>query len=61
MKLKVIIQDVEGGFWAMVPGLPDCTTEAGTYEELLHNLNEALERCLGGDEINPIEHHVLSS
>ena len=36
MKLKVVVHEAEeGGYWAEVPGIPGCVTEAETYEQLL--------------------------
>lgn len=50
MKLKVIIHEAEeGGFWAEVPAIPGCVTQADTYDELLKNLHEAIEGCLAVD------------
>jgi predicted RNase H-like HicB family nuclease len=50
MKLKVIIHEAEeGGFWAEVPAIPGCVTQADTHEELLKNLHEAIEGCLSVD------------
>ncbi len=50
MKLKVVIHEAEeGGYWAEVPALPGCATEGDTFEELLHNLYEAVEGCLSVD------------
>jgi predicted RNase H-like HicB family nuclease len=47
MKLKVIIHKAdEGGFWAEVPAIPGCHTQADTWEELLPNIYEAVEACL---------------
>ena len=47
MKWKVIIHaDPHGGFWAKVPALPGCVTEADTREELMGNLKEAIEGWL---------------
>lgn len=47
MKLRAIIHPAEeGGFWAEVPALPGCATQGETKEELLHNLQEAIEGCL---------------
>ena len=47
MKLKVIVHPAkEGGFWAEVPAIPGCATQGETMEELLTNLNEAVEACL---------------
>ena len=53
MKLKVIIHKAEeGGFWAEVPVLPGCVTQAETMEELIPNIYEAVEGCLS-IEIKP--------
>ena len=50
MNLKVIIHKAkEGGFWAEVPALSGCFTEAETYEELLENINEAVNLWLEVD------------
>ena len=47
MKLKVIIHsDPDGGFWATVPALPGCVTEADSRAELMSNLPEAIEGWL---------------
>ena len=54
MKLKVIVHEAEeGGYWAEVPAIPGCATQGETFEELLHNLYEAVEGCLAVD-IAPI-------
>ena len=50
MKLKVIIHEAEeGGFWAEVPSIPGCVTQGEKFEELLHNLYEAVDACLSVD------------
>ena len=50
MKIKVVIHEAEeGGFWAEVPSIPGCATQGETFEELLKNLYEAVEGCLGVD------------
>ena len=47
MKLKTIIHEAEeGGYWAEVPAIPGCVTQADTFEELLANLYEAVDACL---------------
>lgn len=47
MKLKAIIhQAEEGGYWAEVPALPGCITEGDTWEELMNNLQDAIEGWL---------------
>jgi predicted RNase H-like HicB family nuclease len=46
MKIKVVVHEAEeGGFWAEVPAIPGCATQGETFEELLHNLYEAVEGC----------------
>ncbi len=50
MKIKVIIHPAEeGGYWAEVPSIPGCATQANSYEELIQNLYEAIEGCLSVD------------
>ena len=47
MKLKVIVhQAEEGGFWAEIPAILGCATQGDTWEELIHNIYEAVEGCL---------------
>jgi predicted RNase H-like HicB family nuclease len=47
MKIKAIIHPAEeGGYWAEVPALPGCITEGNTKEELLANLQDAIEGWL---------------
>jgi len=44
MKIKVIIHDAEeGGYWAEIPALPGCFTQAETWQELIKNIYEAIE------------------
>lgn len=49
MKIKVIVHEEDGGFWAEAPSIPGCTTQGDTFEELLQNLYEAVEGCLSVD------------
>lgn len=47
MKVKVVIHEAEeGGFWAEVPAIPGCATQADSYPELLLNVREAIQGCL---------------
>jgi predicted RNase H-like HicB family nuclease len=47
MTLKAIIHEAEeGGFWAEVPALPGCFTQAESLKELEANLHEAIEGWL---------------
>jgi predicted RNase H-like HicB family nuclease len=46
MKLKVVIHEEEGGYWAEVPAIPGCATQGETLEELLRNVHEAVQACL---------------
>ena len=51
MKLRAIVHTAEeGGFWAEVPALPGCVTQAETREELATNLQEAVEGWLAAGE-----------
>ena len=50
MKLKVIIHKAEeGGYWAEVPSIPGCVTQAEDFESLIPNIYEAVEGCLSLD------------
>jgi predicted RNase H-like HicB family nuclease len=44
MKFRVIIHEAEeGGFWAEVPALPGCFSQAESLEEMHENIREAIE------------------
>ena len=45
MKLKVVVHEEDGGYWAEVPAIPGCVTQAGTFDELLGRLYEAVDGC----------------
>ena len=50
MKLKIIVHEAqEGGYWAEVPAIPGCVTQAENQEDLLKNIHEAIEGCLSVD------------
>ena len=50
MKLKVVVHEEKtGGFWAEVPAIPGCATQGDTLEELLVNVQEAIEARLSVD------------
>jgi len=54
MKIKAIVHEAEeGGFWAEVPAIPGCATEGETLDELMKNLEEAIEGCLSVDVAPP--------
>ena len=43
----VIVHEAEeGGYWAEVPEIPGCATQGDTLEELILNLQDAVEACL---------------
>ena len=52
MKLKVIVHEEDGGFWAEVPAIPGCVTQADTFDQLLGRLYEAIDGCLSVDMSN---------
>ena len=37
---------VEGGYWAEVPALPGCLTQGETLDEVVENLNDAIQSWL---------------
>ena len=50
MKVAVLVHRAEeGGYWAEVPAIPGCATQGETFEELLGNLDEAVEGCLSDE------------
>lgn len=54
MKVKVVVHDAEeGGYWAEVPAIPGCATQGDTLDELMANLQEAIEGCLSVDVEEP--------
>jgi predicted RNase H-like HicB family nuclease len=54
VKIKAIIHEAEeGGYWAEVPAIPGCATEGETLEELMKNLEEAIEGCLSVEVAPP--------
>lgn len=47
MKIKAVIYSAdEGGYWAEVPALPGCITEGDSMEELMENLQDAIQGWL---------------
>lgn len=46
MKLKIIVHEEDGGYWAEAPAIPGCATQGDTLEELLQNVREAVAACL---------------
>ena len=53
MTLKVVVhKSEEGGYWAEVPALPGCATQAETIPELLARIKEAAEGWLAPEPRN---------
>jgi predicted RNase H-like HicB family nuclease len=47
MNVKIVVHEAdEGGFWAEVPALPGCVSQAETMDELLANMREAIQAWL---------------
>jgi len=47
MQIMVVVHEAEeGGFWAEVPAIPGCATQGETMDELMSNLQEAIEGWL---------------
>src|SRR5215831_1415129 len=54
MKIKIVVHEAEeGGFWAEVPAIPGCASQGETMDELLRNVQEAIEGCLSIDIAEP--------
>ena len=49
MIFKVIVHQDDDGFWAEVPAIKGCFTQADTMEELESNIKEAIEGCFSVD------------
>lgn len=59
MTLKVVVHESkEGGFWAEVPALPGCATQAETIPELMERVKEAVEGWLKVDQVDMPEGQV---
>lgn len=47
MNIKAVIHPAEeGGYWAEVPALPGCITEGDNLDEVMKNLQDAIEGWL---------------
>ena len=53
MKFEAILHKEDNGYWAEVPALKGCFTQAETLEELHENLKEAITAWLSVDIPNP--------
>ncbi len=50
MKLKIVVhEEKDGGYWAEVPAVPGCASQGDTLNDLLRNVQEAVEACLSVD------------
>jgi predicted RNase H-like HicB family nuclease len=49
MQVKIVVHQEADGFWAEVPSIPGCVSQGDSMEELLVNIQEAIEGCLGVD------------
>ena len=47
MEIQIVVHHAEeGGFWAEVPAIPGCASQGDSMDELMKNLQEAIEGCL---------------
>lgn len=58
MKFDVVVHKENTGYWAEVPALKGCFTQAETMEELQENLKEAITAWLSVDL--PTDGEVIS-
>ncbi len=62
MKIDVIIHKAkEGGYWAEVPALPGCLTQAETMKELKKNINGTIEGWIKVHEEKAIKKAIKSN
>ncbi|MFB3766014.1 MAG: type II toxin-antitoxin system HicB family antitoxin [Methanotrichaceae archaeon] len=53
MRFKILISEVEGGWFVVeCPSLPGCVSQGRTVEEALENIKDAIQGCL--DVLNEI-------
>ena len=43
----------EGGFWGEVPAIPGCASQGETLDDLIANMQEAIEGCLAVEVVEP--------
>jgi predicted RNase H-like HicB family nuclease len=49
VQIKIVVHQEPEGLWAEVPSIPGCVSQGDSMEELLANIQEAIEGCLGLD------------
>jgi predicted RNase H-like HicB family nuclease len=55
MNITVIMHEAEEcGYWAEVPAIQGCFTQAETYDELIENIHEAIDASMSVD-VNSIK------
>jgi predicted RNase H-like HicB family nuclease len=46
LAIKIVVHEAEeGGIWAEVPAIPGCASQGDSMDELMKNLQEAIEGC----------------
>ena len=59
MKFDVVLHKEDNGYWAEVPALKGCFSQADTIEELKENIKEAITAWLSVD-ISNVDGEVIS-
>ncbi|MBR1942807.1 type II toxin-antitoxin system HicB family antitoxin [bacterium] len=59
MKFDVVLRKEDNGYWAEVPALKGCFSQADTIEELKENIKEAIVAWLSVD-ISNVDGEVIS-
>ena len=60
MTLKVVVHEEQGGgYWAEVPALPGCATQAETIPDLMERVKQAVEGWLMVDQRDMPEGQVF--
>ena len=59
MKFDVVLHKEDNGYWAEVPALKGCFSQADTIEELKDNIKEAITAWLSVDVSN-VDGEIIS-
>ena len=62
MVFKIVVhKETDGGYWAEVPSIPGCASQGDSFEELVTNIQEAINGCLKANaDILQVDTEVLA-
>ena len=59
MKVSIVIELDEDGYYAFAPELPGCHSQGATFEEADSNIREAIDQYI--ETLNPAERSTYTS